>query len=221
MTNTERFYNRIKWYFDAVGQITAEYNAAAEYADRFKGSEGGKELADKARATKDAALKAERDTTGKAIREITASMKEKATTRKIIAPTAEQLAILQTLKMRQSVTKEEIRQAENSLEDCPLALSVLDEIAHANNLTYTGKRKAMTTDFVLNRVDCLEKNALAMIRGDNARFNRPPTDLNDCLTRWGAFSYALQVDEWGGQHAVVDQDAITSFSAIVDGAGSQ
>lgn len=61
MKNTERFYNHVRWYLDAVGQITNEYNDAMSRAKQYEGSTGGKALVDQATATRDAAMKAERE----------------------------------------------------------------------------------------------------------------------------------------------------------------
>lgn len=219
MKNSERFYNRVRWYLDAVGQINGEYSDAMSHAKQYEGSTGGKTLVDRATATRDAAMKAEKETAVKAFREIIGSMRENVSARKITAPTQDQLAILQALKMRQKVDKDEIKQAENALKDCPVALAVLDEIAHDNGIIHTGQRGAMTTDFILRHIDNLEQSAFAMIRGENSRFNRPPADLGDCLTRWGTFNYTVTTDEWGGQHTAIDMGTITAFAAVVDGEG--
>ena len=217
MKNSEKYYSLIRRYLEAVGEIDNEYNAAMSRAKQYEGSTGGKALVDQATTQRDAALKAEKEAVVKAIREVIAAMKTNASTRKITAPTQEQLAILQALKMRQTVSKDEIKQAENSLKNCPLALSVLDEIAHDNGIIHTGKREAMTADYLTKRIDSLEHSALAMLRGDNARLGRVPADVGDCMTRWGAFNYAVETDEFGRQSAVVDTDTINVFCEAVDG----
>ena len=217
MKNSERYHYHVSRFIDAVGQIEATHADALSRAKQYEGSAAHKDIIAEANDQRDAALTAERETAVKAIREIIDSMRQTARARKFGAPSQDQLAILQALKMRQKVNRDEIRQAENSLKDCPLALSVLDEIARDNGIIHTGQREAMTTDFVLAHIDCLERNAHAMIRGDNARFNRPPADLSDCLTRWGSFDYTVTTDEWGVQHAAIPSDTITAFCAAVDG----
>ena len=220
MKNTERFYNNVRWYLGNVGKIDSEYNEAMSRAKQYEGSAGGRALVDNATATRDAALKAEKEATFKAIREITASMRENTRARKITPPTTEQVNLLTVLKMRgDSLTADEIKQAANNMSDCPAALAVLSDIARDRGLVVGLKGGNMTTDFILKRIDSLEHSALAMLRGDNARFNRSPDDLGDCMTRFGSFNYAVDKDEWGRQNAVVDQDAITAFAAVVDGEG--
>lgn len=216
MKNSERFYNRIRWYLDSVEQITSEYNDAVSRAKQYEGSTGGKALVDQATSARDTAMRGERETAVKAIREIIGSMRENARARKITAPTQEQLAILQALKMRQKVNKDEIKQAENSLKSCPLALSVLDEIAQSNGIIRTGKREAMTTDYILQRIDSLEQSALAMLRGDSARLSRAPADVGECLTRFGGFSYCVADD---GMTTSIDTGTISKFCEVIDGRG--
>jgi hypothetical protein len=47
----------------------------------------------------------------------------------MIPPTNEQLALLQALKMRKSISRAELEQAGVTLKGCPVGLSILDEIA--------------------------------------------------------------------------------------------
>lgn len=218
MKLTERYFINVKAYKDAAAQIEAEYNAEMERAKRFEGSAGGRELADSARAARDAALKVERERTGKAFREITAAMREAVTSRKITAPTSEQLAILQALKMRDSLTADEIRQAANNMRECPLALSVLGDLAKSKGLTAHVDTGAPSTEYLMKRIESLEYNAAAMLRGDSISTNRKPETGAECLTRWGSFGYELE--NVGGNlinRGKLNQPLIDAFSAAVNG----
>lgn len=217
MKNSERFYYHASRFVDAVNKINAAHADAVTRAKQYEGSDAHKGIIAEANAQRDAALTAARESAVMAFREIIDSMRQTARSRKITAPSQDQLAILQALKMRQKVNKDEIKQAENALKDCPLALSVLDEIARDNGIIHTGQREGMTSDYILTHIDNLERSALAMIRGENGRFSRPPADIGDCLSRWGGFNYAVKTDEWGVQHTAIPSDTITAFCAAVDG----
>ena len=218
MKNSERYHYHVSRFIDAADKINAEYNDAMSRAKPFEGSAGGRAMIDKATAQRDAALKAEKDDTGKAIREIIESMRENARARKITAPTTEQVNLLTVLKMRgDSLTADEIKQAANNMQDCPAAIAVLCDLARERGLVVGLKGGSMTTDYIMQHIDNLERNAYAMFKGDNARFGRTPADLGDCMTRWGSFNYAVTIDEGGRQHTAIPSDTITAFCAAVDG----
>ncbi len=218
MKNTEAFYNNLRWYFQAVDEINAEYGEAMKYADRFKGSTGGKELADKAAATRDASLAKERERVNKRMKAIFADMRVKAQARTLTAPTPEQAAIVAALRSRKNVTLEEIRQAENSLSGCPLALSQLDELARDHGYAKLKQRSGpMTTEDVLGHISQMEKSIERTLRGEAGRFNRLPKDADHAMTTWGNFAWGVTQDEWGVQHTVVPQETIAAFTAAVDG----
>ena len=222
MKLTERYYNHVRWYKDAVAEIESEYTRAMESAERFKGSEGYKELKQKAEDARAAALDAERKTARKAFSEIIPAMREAVTSRKITPPTPEQLAILQALKMRDSLTADEIRQAANNMRECPLALSVLGDLAKSKGLTVHVDTGAPSTEYLMKRIESLEYNASAMLRGDSISTNRKPETEAECLTRWGSFGYELE--NVGGNlvnRGKINQPLIDAFSAIVNGEGAE
>ncbi len=222
MKLTERYFINVKAYKDAAAEIEGEYTRAMESADRFKGSEGYKDLKKQATAARDAALKVEKEKAGKAFREITTAMREAVTSRKITAPTPEQLAILQAFKMRGSLTADEIRQAANNMRGCPLALSVLGDIASGLGLTVHVDTGELSPAYLMKRIESLEYNAAAMLRGDSISTNRKPETEAECLTRWGSFGYELE--NVGGNlvnRGKINQPLIDAFSAAVNGEGAE
>ena len=121
--------------------------------------------------------------------------------------------------MRSKVSIEELKAAARIMGDCPLAMSVLDELAHDNGHT-GGFNTAMTTDFVMQRIDSLERSAYSTINGEDRLdgkaplLRRLPENFEDCLCRWGTFRYLLADD---GRSTSIDTDTIAKFCAIVDG----
>ena len=218
MKLTERYFNHVKWFKDAAAEIEAEYAAAMQYADRFKGSEGYKDLKKRADDARAEALEKEKQTARKAFSEIIPAMREAVTSRKITAPTPEQLAILQALKMRNALTADEIRQAANNMRGCPLALSVLSDVAKEKGLTVHVDTGEPSTDFLMKHIESLEYNAAAMLRGDSIGTSRKPETEAECLTRWGTFGYELE--NVGGEYVnrgKINQPLIDAFSAVVNG----
>lgn len=222
MKLTERYFINVKAYKDAAAEIEGEYARKMESADRFKGSEGYKELKHQATAARDAALKTERERALKSFREITAAMRENITSRKITAPTSEQLAILQALRMRGSLTADEIKQAANNMQGCPLALSVLRDLASGLDMNVHIDTGELSTSYLMERIDTLERSAAAMLRGDSISTNRKPETEGECLTRWGYLGYELE--NVGGNlvnRGKLNQPLIDAFSAAVNGEGAE
>lgn len=219
MRLTERFYDNVRWYKDTVADIEAGYARQMEYADRFRGSEAFKDIKQRADAERAEALNEQKKDFLKHIREITAAMRENARNHKSAAPTSEQVNLLTVLRMRDHLTADEVKRAANTLKGCPDAVAALHDIARAHNLT-VGLDKALTTAYVLERVDCMERSAAAMLRGEGMGANRKPKSESECVTRFGAFGYLP--DDMGGYYVNngrVNEPLIAGFSAIVNGDG--
>lgn len=218
MKQTTRFYDNIRWYKDAVADIEAGYSKHMAYADRFKGSEGYKDIKQRADAERAEALSKEKQSLVKAVRETTAAMRENARNYKTPAPTSEQVNLLTVLKMRDHLTADEIKRAANTLKGCPDAIAALHDIARSHNLTVGLEKPALTTSYIMERIDIMERTAIAMLRGEGAGANRTPKDEADALTRFGAFGYLA--DNMGGYYVNngrVNEPLIAEFSAIVNG----
>lgn len=217
MKNSQRYYERVRGFLNATKEIEDEHAATLNRAERFKGSTAYKEVETEADAKRDAAIKAEREYTGKEIRAIIESMRQTVRSRRISPPSVEQVNVLEVLRMKKNVTADEIKQIANNLKDCPLALSVLLEVAHDHNIIFTGNLvETMSIDRIIEYVDNLERSAFAMLRGET-RHNRVPENLSDCLTRFGGFAYKIDRDELGGQHAVINEGRIAEFVRAIDG----
>lgn len=218
MKNSEKYFNEIRRYLKNVAEITGEYDTTMSRAEPYKGSEAYKRIEAEADAKRDAAVTAEKERALAEIRAVIENMRQTVRSRKIAAPSTEQVNVLEVLRMKKNVTADEIKQIANNLKDCPLALSVLLEVAHDHNIIFTGNLvETMSIDRIIEYVDNLERSAFTMLRGENSRFSRVPENLSDCITRFGGFAYKIDRDELGGQHAVINEDRIKAFSAVVDG----
>lgn len=201
-------------------QVEDEYSATMKTAEPYKGSAGYDRLVTQATAQRDSMVSTIRDKYGRTFREITNGMRENVQKRTTTAPTPEQLATVQLLKLRESVSMEELRAAARTMGNCYLALSVLEEIAHANGHPGAVFNANLTNDFVMQHIDSLERNAYSTINGEDhiqgkaPLLRRAPEGFEDCISRWGTFSYILGDDR---QSTRIDTDTITAFCRIVDG----
>lgn len=132
MTNTERFFKHIQWFRKDLREIDERYQPKYDYLNRFADSESyaanKSNLDDQRKAEVDAL----RQETQKMISTVLDDMERAYMERPSSAPTPDQLALLQTLKMRETIGQDELREAANSLKGCPVAERVLEEIARKN-----------------------------------------------------------------------------------------
>lgn len=162
---TEHYFNACRDYRAALRDIWAQHDKAMERIEAYKGSTGyDKEAAeiDKQRREATEALQSEYSNRFNNILE---GMRQSATSRPMTAPTQEQLALLQALKMREKVTKDELEQAARTLKDSPVSLSVLDEIAAKNDI-HGAHYGAESTSGILEAVDGLAESAKRLCRLD-------------------------------------------------------
>ena len=155
---TEHYYNAVQSYREGLRAIWADYDKAMQRIEAYKGSTGhDKEAKELENKRKEATAALQSEYRGK-FDNILQGMRQSATTRPMVAPTQEQLALLQALKMRDKLTREELEQAARTLKDSPVSLSVLDEIATKNELLglHFG---AESTSGILAAIDGLAESA--------------------------------------------------------------
>lgn len=135
MKNTTRFYNAVVSYRRDMKTLQDEYAAELARLEQYMGSPYGAEqrkLLDKKTDARREVIRAEhRPIFNSVLADMAATVRSKP----MAAPTAEQLAILQLLTMRSSVSREELKQAANACANCPAAIEALREIASKNGLT--------------------------------------------------------------------------------------
>lgn len=130
MKNTERYFKTIKEFRSAMRELERLYQEKLKQIEPYKGSRGydeGKSELDKARSED---LDGIRKEYRSQLNGIISDMETVYKNQPIKAPTAEQLALIQVLKMRERVSMDELRRAANTCKDCPLALEAVREIAH-------------------------------------------------------------------------------------------
>ena len=139
MRISQKFYLTAKEYQYNRQNVNREYSEYMESMKRYplkqyEGSDYYRELGEKAKAKRDAAIKAAQETYTTKLSAIIDEMRRNNANRPIKAPTQEQLSILTALKMRDRLSDEEIKRAANAMRDCPVAFDVVNEIARKNGV---------------------------------------------------------------------------------------
>lgn len=200
MKNTTRYFKAISDYRNEMREMEQTYQREIARLEVFKGSEyytAHKKKADDERA---AQLEAIRNKHRPIFDGIINDMEKVYKSKPAATPTQDQLALLQTLKLRDKVSVEEVRQAANACAGCPAALEVLKEIAHKSDVMTAGfindSTKPPKLDILRNRTGVL----LSMHKVDNRRewinsgwlddndkfaIDADPKDEADCLRMMG------------------------------------
>ncbi len=200
MTNTERYFKNIVWFREELREIDERYKPKYDRLERFKDSQhyaGDREVLDKQRAVEVDALR--RETLAR-INAVVDDMERTYMERPSSAPTQDQLALLQALKMRETISLDELREAANALKGCPVGERVLEEIARKNG-HFLALSNEISGDEVRKHLQSLRNSAEHMIsrlehvdsRRENAnsgdyslfRLDVDPKDEADCLRIFG------------------------------------
>lgn len=162
MTNTQHYYHTISKFREDLRKINAkyqpEYDRLSRYADSDYYAESKKLIDDRRNAEVDALRKGARDSLNAAVN----NMERVYMSRPASAPTAEQLALLQALQMRDRVSKDEVREAANALKGCPTAERVLEDIARKSGI-YHSLVKELSGDEVRRHLHSLLLNGGTLI----------------------------------------------------------
>lgn len=162
---TRHYYETATKYREGLRSIWADYDKKMQRIEQYKGSKGyedDKVAADKER---DTAIKALQREYVEKFNSILKGMRESATSRTMTPPTQSQLALLQALKMRDRISRDELEQAGRTLKDSAICLSVLEEIAQnlmktSESHEYYGLHFATeSTASILNCINSLAENA--------------------------------------------------------------
>ena len=162
---TRHYYEACTGYRQNLRSIWAEYDQKMLRLDQYKGSAGYEKEKAEAEKMRNDAIKALQDEYRGKFDGIIKGMRESATTRSMTPPTQEQLALLQALKLRDKISRDELEQAGRTLKDSPVCLSVLEEIAQnlsekTGSHEYYGLRFATeSTNGILSCIDGLAESA--------------------------------------------------------------
>lgn len=224
MNKTSLYFEYIRGYRASLREVWAEFDKQIEKLERYRGSDGYEQEASEAVSLRDSKIALLQEEFREKFGSVINSMRQATIDRPMTAPTSEQLALLQVLQMRETISRDELLQAGKTLESCPAALSVLSEIAVKNG--YSGARfQKMTTAEVMQCLDSLKDSAnrlCSLRKCDSKREMIEAANINS--PTWAAnalFSYRTDCDPADEQKAMsifgdVDADTYDDFCAAVN-----
>ena len=213
MNRTKEYHDVTKEFRKALSVIWDNYDKKMQSLEQYKGSNGYNDDKAKAEKERDIAVYNTQQEYKTKFNEIIQGMRKSATSRSMIPPTAEQIALLQVLKMRENITRDELEQAGRTLKDCPAALSVLQEIATQQQL-YGLRFTYLSTAGVLDSINTLADSAKRM-----CTMSKPNSRRN---TNWSVHSPDYEPGTSKFQTFRIDKDtdsvreSMELFGGVID-----
>ena len=160
---------RTKWFFDdwckfrnGLREIWASFDQGMKEIEPMKGSLRYTERCEELRVERDNAMHDLRTEFQNEFSVTIEGMRQSVNTRPATPPSADQLAILQALNMRQKVSVEELKMAEQSMNGNDLALSTLQDLAAAKGVHY--RIPTTKKDLILRHIDDLADSASRLLK---------------------------------------------------------
>lgn len=181
ISNTDLFFKRAKEYQDKRKGIVDAYEQREKQLKDAKGSKYYSDQMKAAAAARDAALEALQAEYADYFRISLEAMSAANGKRGVVPPTAEQVAVLQVLKMRgkvddahRSAFQRELDRAANSCADNPMCISVINDIARENGImrVYSSSAKEMSIEDADRAIRNLRDALSDFMRYDTSRAAR-------------------------------------------------
>lgn len=222
--STDLFYSNAAEFQSKRKNVMDTYEKRIAELEPTKGSQYYTLETQKAIQTRDAALLSLRNEYSTKINVILNAMAETNEKRDIAPPTAEQLAVLQTLKMRENITRVDLDRAAKYCRGNALAMSVINEIASKNLLPrYHGKMGADEAESIING---LRRSISDFLQYDTPKAARIAANYYETVYGNTGNGQNLQKrplfsDKDGCFHALLNMDKETcaAFCDAVDAAG--
>ena len=227
MSNTDNFYSMAANFQNKRKEITDAYEQRMKAIENTKGSRYYTEEAQKAEETRETGLKALRTEYGEKFNSSLRLMQEANAKRGTVAPTEEELRIVQALKMRESVTESELTTIANALKNSPLCLSIVQETAAKNGILRNYKvfydGKDMPIEYAETVIKTLANGLRDFIQADTRKAARMAQERQERL--YGNTQDARPLPkralfankkECFRELAGIDGDELNAFCAAVD-----
>lgn len=195
MANMDTLFYAIDRLMKARKDAHENYAADRVKYEAMKGSDYYNEQMKQAAQKRDTTIREEKARCFDVVNATLKRMQDAIKTQKMLPPTEEQLRILQTLKMRDKVSSDELDAAANAMDGTGSGLAVIAEIAQKNGHLDWNKYHAMTTDALpVSVAQELLKNVAdisrAIINNDSGR------------DRAALLAHNYHVEHYGGSRSV-------------------
>ena len=159
MTTTELFFKKAERYQNERAKLTEEHEKKLKSIERYKGSQGYTDEFEKAKEEYKKALKKLQNEYQSSFDLVLDTMSDKIATRKVEAPTSEQINILNALKLSEKLTPEMLDRAAESMNGNPLGISIVQDLANFNGIlrSYGSLAKEMSTAEANRTLDSIKK----------------------------------------------------------------
>ena len=185
MKNTELFFKTCKKYQDERNNINAAFEKRMQELKPMAGSEYFKSESTKAQTERDNALKALKAECGESLNGTLERMARTNRQRPMKAPTAEELNILQLLKLKDNISEQELESAAIALKGNPTCLSALTEIGrkagYLRGYNHYAESKEMSIEETEGALRQLAKNVNDFIEFDTKKTARIAEQIHSNL----------------------------------------
>lgn len=215
MSNITWYFHTVQKYRGDLSKINDKYDGQIDGKKSYAGSVGYTADIEKIERERAAEIAALRDECRDAFDRCLQSMQKSAQSRPAVAPTDEQMRLIQLLKLKEGVTRDDLEHAAHSMGDCGLALSILEEIARSHDIVgFHAGGAAVSDQFVKDAIRAFAESArvtLSLDRTDQRRqlmdtggmgggqfgtipgaenikkfrLDVDPESAQDCAARWG------------------------------------
>lgn len=221
--NTDKLYEALKGFQDSRKDITDVYAERLKQLEATKGSEYYQTESNKLKNLMNGSLNNKREEYGARIDSILKDMKTVNESRKLTAPTTEQLNLINALKMRENVSLNELKEAANACVGCPTALGIINDLAMQFGYVerFKGATNTMSIDGAGKQLNSLLKDIQDFLRYDTSKASRIYVDyvgrhyaLNPKTAKRPLFDTK---EACFSEVCGLSGDALTAFEDAVDG----
>ena len=176
MKNTELFFRTVKKFQDGRNDINSTFEKRMKELERTKGSQYYIDESARVQTERDNTLKALKAECGESLNSTLERMARTNRQRPMKAPTAEELNILQLLKLKDNISEQELESAAIALKGNPTCLSALTEIGrkagYLRGYNHYAESKEMSIEETEGALRQLAKNVNDFLEFDTKKTAR-------------------------------------------------